>query len=128
MIEPKYNKTISFILLSYYSSTRLKTAYQRITEVMEAHHVPFELVIIDDGSKDSSYAIALDLEQFDSRVKAYQLSRNYTSHYAAFAGLSVCSGACAVLVPDDEQLPYSDIVDMYRCWERARKLSFHTGK
>lgn len=122
MTEQTNSYTLTFILLSYYSSLRLKTAYNRIREVMEANGVPFELVIIDDGSKDSSYSIALELEHSDTRVKAYQLSRNYTSHYAAFAGLSVCTGSCAVLVPDDEQLPYKDIAEMYRQWQKGYKV------
>ena len=113
---------LSFILLSYNSGNRLRIAFDRIRSVFDAEEIPFELVIMDDGSKDDSPKIAQQLEQMDERIKAYQLSRNYTSHYSAFAGLSVCTGDCAVLIPDDEQLPYADIIKMYRLWEKGNKV------
>jgi dolichol-phosphate mannosyltransferase len=78
---------------------------------------------MDDGSKDESYAMALALEaEHPEEVRAFQLSRNYTSHYSIFAGLSVCRGACAVVIPDDEQQPYDTLVDMYRLWEGGEKI------
>lgn len=116
------DKMLSLILLSYYSKERLPKAYERLTEVLGKEHIPFELIIVDDGSKDESYRIALGMEKKYENVFAYKLSRNYTSHYSAFAGLSVCNGACAVLIPDDEQLPYSTVVEAYRLWEQGHQV------
>lgn len=113
---------LSIILLSYNSAVRLNTAYQKISSLFDAERIPFELLIMDDGSKDESVLVANQLENMDSRVKCYPLSRNYTSHYAAFAGLSVSEGSCAVLIPDDEQLPYSDVIGMYKLWESGEKV------
>jgi dolichol-phosphate mannosyltransferase len=113
---------LSLILLSYYSNDRIIKAYQNISEVLNKENIPFELVVIDDGSKDNSFEIALALEKSNSNVKAYQLSKNYTSHYAIFAGLSVCKGDCAMPIPDDEQQPYQSIVDMYRLWQKGEKI------
>ena len=112
----------SIILLSYYSQDRIKSVFSRVAETMEAENIPFEFIIIDDGSKDDSYKVALELENEDSRVKAYQLSKNYTSHYAKFAGFSVCTGACATSIPDDMQQPLDTVVQMYRQWEKGNKL------
>lgn len=116
------SKKLSIILLSYYSESRLKDAYQKIEEKMNFEKIDFELIIIDDGSKDNSFNIALELENKHSKVKAYQLSRNFTTHYAKFAGFSKCTGNCVVSVPDDLQLPLSVIVDMYRSWEKGAKI------
>jgi dolichol-phosphate mannosyltransferase len=52
------------------------------------------------------------------------LSRNFTSHYSVFAGLSVAKGACAVAIPDDEQQPYGTLVEMYRLWQNGHKIIF----
>ena len=114
--------TLSVILLCYYSKDRLQTAFDKLSGLFEKERIPFELVIVDDGSKDESFSIAEELERKDERVKAFKLSRNYTSHYSAFAGLSVCTGDCAVLIPDDEQLPYNDVVAMYRLWQQGEKI------
>jgi dolichol-phosphate mannosyltransferase len=116
------DKTLSVILLSYYSKGRINTCYERLTEVLGAAGIPFELIVMDDGSKDESYQVALELERQHSNVHAYQLSRNYTSHYSIFAGLSVCNGACAVPIPDDEQQPYGTLVQMYQLWEGGEKI------
>jgi glycosyltransferase involved in cell wall biosynthesis len=115
-------KLLSVILLSYYSGKRLRNCHTRLREVLRGAGIPFELIIMDDGSKDDSYAIALEMEREFPEVRAYQLSRNYTSHYSIFAGLSVCRGACAMPIPDDEQQPYDSIVQLYRVWESGEKV------
>ena len=116
------NKLLSLILLSYYSKERINTCYDRLTEVLGLANIPFELIVMDDGSKDNSYQVAQELASKHSNVKAYQLSRNFTSHYSIFAGLSVCTGACAMPIPDDEQQPYDTIIKMYQLWENGSKV------
>ncbi|MFA6400498.1 MAG: glycosyltransferase [Salinivirgaceae bacterium] len=116
------NRLLSVILLSYYSNKRIISAYEKINRIFELEKIPFELIIIDDGSEDESFAIAEELEIKCENVFAYQLSKNYSSNYAGFAGLSVCNGECVVIIPDDEQQPYSSIIEMYRLWEHGEKL------
>lgn len=116
------NKLFSIIIPSYYSSSRLELSYDKLSEIFAREDIPFELIIIDDGSKDNSYECGIELERKHNNVHAYQLSRNYTAHYAAFAGLSLCNGACAMIIPDDEQQPYSTVVQSYRLWESGSKI------
>ena len=116
------NPVLSIILLSYYSSNRINSVFKQVFDMLGSQNISFELIIVDDGSKDDSFAIATTLENSYTNVKAYQLSRNYTSHYSIFAGLSVCTGACAVVITDDEQQPSSVIVDCYRLWEKNNKI------
>lgn len=121
---------LSIILLSYYSKERIPAAWEKVSSVMNEHGIPFEFIVVDDGSEDESFAIALDLEKREENVRAYQLSRNYGSNYAVFAGLSLCSGECATFIPDDEQLPYTKIVEMYRLWKAGEKVivPYRTGR
>lgn len=121
-MKMKTDKLLSIILLSFYSEDRIHGVYNKVRTVMESENIPFELIIIDDGSKDNSYNVACTLENKDDRVRAFQLSRNYTSHYARFAGLSKCKGTCSVGIPDDLQTPLEVIVKMYRLWERGSKI------
>lgn len=116
------SRLLSIILLSYYSKDRIRSCYERLSEVLGKEGIPFEFIVMDDGSKDDSYKKALELEREMPNVRAYQLSRNYTSHYSIFAGLSQARGACAVPIPDDEQQPYESIVQMYRLWEKGEKI------
>jgi len=112
----------SIILLSYYSEKRIRNVFTRVSQALEQEKIPFEFIIMDDGSKDKSYEVALELEKKDSRVHAFQLSKNYTSHYSKFAAFSICKGNCATSIPDDEQLPLEIIIKMYRTWEMGHKI------
>lgn len=116
------SKLLSIILLSYYSSNRIFEVHKKVTEIMESEKIPFELIIMDDGSKDNSFDCARELEKRDKRVKAFQLSKNFTSHYARFAGLSVCKGDCATFIPDDFQMPLNTMLKMYRLWQNNNKI------
>ncbi len=114
------NNKLSLILLSYKSGQRLITVRDKVHEVMTAENIPYELVIVDDGSLDGSFKIAEQLENDFDNVKAYELSRNYTSHYTLFAGFTLVSGDCAIPIADDDQQPYELLVGMYREWEKNR--------
>ena len=115
-------KKLSILLLSYYSREKLITVYDRLHPLLEIQNIQHEFIIMDDGSQDDTFEIAKKLEKTKSNVLAHQLSRNHTSHYSIFAALSVCSGDCAVVIPDDEQQPYDTIVEMYRAWETGKKI------
>ncbi len=116
---------LSIILCSYKSKERLIKVRDQVHSVMTAEQIPYELIIIDDGSCDESFKIASELEQKFNNVFAYELSKNYTSHYAIFAGLSKTNGACATVIADDEQQPYHLLVECYRKWkEEGHKIIF----
>lgn len=121
-METSTHKLLSVILLSYYSKERINKCYQDVNSLLSKEHIPFEFIIMDDGSTDESFAIALELEKMHKNVFAYQLSRNYSSNYSWLAGLSVCNGGCALAIPDDEQQPYQSIVEMYRLWEKGNQV------
>jgi len=122
MIESRRQGKLSIILLSYYSGQRIVSSYEKIRDLLDSEKIPFEFIVMDDGSRDDSYRIALDLEKREERVFAYQLSRNCTSHYSIFAGLSVCTGDCAMPMVDDEQQPYHTIIEMYRLWQQGEQV------
>lgn len=113
---------LSIVLLAYQSEERLRPAVDDVVRSMEAERIPFELIIMDDGSADRSFEMAKRLAEKDDRIRAFRLSRNYSSPYSLFAGLSVARGACVTSVPDDRQCPMSVIVEMYRLWEQGNKV------
>jgi len=116
---------LSVILLSYKSGNNIIKVRNRVDEVLRAANILYELIIIDDGSLDGSFEIAEQLEKTYDNVKAYELSRNYTSHYAVFAGYSVATGDCGLFIVDDDQQPYELLVEMYREWKnKGSKIIF----
>ncbi|HMG13994.1 MAG TPA: glycosyltransferase [Saprospiraceae bacterium] len=115
---------LSVILLSYKSKERLIVVRNNLDMELSTAHIPYELIIIDDGSNDGSYEIAYALEKKYDNVKAYELSRNYTSHYAIFAGFQMATGDCATVIADDEQKPYHILVELYHEWQKGNRLIF----
>lgn len=113
---------LSIILLSYYSKERIVKSYEAISQLLAKEQIPFEFIVMDDGSKDESYQIAIRLEHQHENVRAYRLSKNYGSMYSTFAGLSVSMGDCVLPIVDDEQQPYTTIVQMYRVWQNGEKI------
>ena len=117
----EHNK-LSIILLSYQSENRLAEAVRSIDASLTDAGIPHEIIIIDDGSSDQSFSVAKDLEGKVQNVFAYQLTKNFTSPMAQFAGLEVCTGQCASPMPDDGQRPIGHIIEMYRMWEKGNKI------
>lgn len=113
---------LSIILLSYYSKDRIRKSYLAVKTLLDSECIPFEFIVMDDGSKDDSFSMAIGLEKEFENVRAYQLSRNYGSMCSVFAGLSVSRGDCVLPLVDDEQQPYPTIIQMYRLWEKGEKI------
>ncbi len=114
---------LSVILLSYFSEKRIEKVHTSLSNLLGKEGIPFELIIMDDGSTDQSFEVASKLAQaHPSNVRAYRLSKNYTSAYSIYAGISLAKGACAMAIPDDEQLPYEVLVRCYREWQKGSKI------
>ena len=75
----KVSGLLSIVLLSYQSEDRLRPAVNEVVHSMEAERIPFELIIMDDGSTDRSFELARRLARNDDRIRAFQLSRNFSS-------------------------------------------------
>ena len=112
----------SIILLSYFSEDRIVAVYTEVDKRLREEQIRYEFIIIDDGSKDASYKIALKLAEEHENVRAYQLSKNFTSNYAKFAGLSVAAGDLVTSMPDDWQTPLDIYVKMYREWQNGAQV------
>ena len=113
---------LSIILLSYQSENRILNFYKELNRRLIKEGIEYELIIMDDGSNDSSYEIASELEQKNKNVRSFELSKNYSSHYSIFAGFSKVRGKCATALPDDFQVPLDTVVDMYRYWEKGKQV------
>jgi hypothetical protein len=72
-------------------------AYNKLSKIFDEEGIRFEFIIVNDGSKDGDKTrdVSMGLKNAKDNVFYYELSRNYTSHYAAFAGLSKCKGQVA---------------------------------
>lgn len=82
----------------------------------------YELVFVDDGSGDASWRIMNQIRDMDENVRLVKLSRNFGEHAALLAGLSVCTGDCAVTKQADLQEDSTLILEMYESWKKGNKV------
>jgi len=114
---------ISIIIPVYYNEDTLMLLYEDMKSKILSSFEDYEIVMVDDGSEDSSWEIMQSIQQLDpSHVKLIHLSRNFGEHSAILAGLNECTGDCAVTKQADLQEDSELILDMYRSWQRGNKV------
>lgn len=113
---------ISIVVPVYYNSDTLMMLYEDMKEKILGKLGDYELVFVDDGSGDNSWEIMNQIKELDGNTKCVKLSRNFGEHAALLAGLSVCTGDCAVTKQADLQEDSEIILDMYESWKKGNKV------
>ena len=113
---------ISIIIPVYYNSDTLMMLYEDMKEKILGVIGDYELVFVDDGSGDNSWEVMNQIRDMDENVKCIHLSRNFGEHAAIYAGLSNCTGDCAVTKQADLQEDSTLILEMYESWKKGNKV------
>lgn len=114
---------VSIIIPVYYNEDNLRPLYADIREkYIDRIDYDYEIVIVNDGSKDRSYAVMKELADADQNIRIISLSRNFGSHAAVLCGLSKCTGDCAVIKAADLQEPTELIHEMVASWEKGNHV------
>jgi glycosyltransferase involved in cell wall biosynthesis len=101
--------TVSVVVPVYNSAPTLSTLTRRIGDVLAPAGIEYELVFVNDGSRDDSWQRILDEAQSDSRVHGLNLARNYGQHNALLAGIRAARHPVIVTLDDDLQNPPEEI-------------------
>lgn len=110
---------ITIIAPVYNEEPVLPELYKRVSAVMDEYDDPWELLLVDDGSRDRSAAIIAELHKNDNRVKGISFSRNFGFQEAVTAGLDFSSGDAVVLTDADLQDPPEVIPEMIAKWREG---------
>ena len=97
----------------------LTETYRRLTEVMEKSGFGYEIVFVNDGSRDKTSLMLSEICDKDKRVKLLDFSRNFGHQIAITAGMDHSSGRCVVVIDGDLQDPPEIIPDMIKKWEEG---------
>lgn len=97
----------------------IERAYQVIKELLEENNILFEMLFINDGSRDDTWDTILKISESDSRIRGVNFSRNFGKESALLAGLSYATGDCCVTIDCDLQHPPNKIIEMYELWEQG---------
>ncbi len=113
---------LSVIIPAYNEQENISNTSQVISGILDEAAIEFEIVFVDDGSKDNTWTEICSVAKVDHRVRGVRFSRNFGKEGAIFAGLRAVTGDCAVLIDCDLQHPPELIPKMYRMWESGAEV------
>ncbi|MFP5212776.1 MAG: glycosyltransferase family 2 protein [Acidobacteriota bacterium] len=115
---------ISVVIPAYNEEAVLETLYSRLTSAAESWGDSFEVIIVDDCSKDATWGILNEIHKRDPRWKAIRFSRNFGQQIAISAGMKAVSGDCTVILDADLQDPPELISTFLQKWKEGYEVVY----
>lgn len=113
-------KKISILVPCYNEKESLPLLYTELAKLMKQNpQYEWEVLLVNDGSKDETLAVMKDLRSHDNRINYIDLSRNFGKERAMLAGFDYVTGDCMVIMDADLQHPPFVINDMLQKWEEG---------
>lgn len=115
---------LSIVLPVYNEELNIERAYQAIKEVLAPKGIDFELVFVNDGSKDNSFEVIKKLaaEVRDAKIMGVSFSRNFGKEAAIFSGLAHATGDVCAVMDCDLQHPPETLLEMYELWQEGFEI------
>ena len=110
---------LSVVIPAYNEQEMVPVAAREIAAVLAAADIENELIFVDDGSKDATWAQIRAASDAAKNVRGVHFSRNFGKEAAIFAGLQHAKGDCVAVIDCDLQHPPEKLVEMYRLWEQG---------
>ena len=114
----------SIVVPCYNEEEVIMESYRRITAVMLSMGEPYELVFVNDGSKDATPALLNQLSDEDSSVRVLHFARNAGHQIAVSAGLDYAAGSAVVIIDADLQDPPELIPEMAKLWRDGAQVVY----
>jgi dolichol-phosphate mannosyltransferase len=121
---PEAIPTVSVVVPCYDEQEGIRACHARLTEVLRGLGEPYEIVYVDDGSRDDTPRLLVEIQQEDPRAVVVQLSRNFGHQPAVTAGLSASAGRAMVIIDADLQDPPELIPEMVKLWSTGYKVVY----
>ncbi len=115
-------KLLSVIVPAYYEEGMIERTAEEIGGILAENAIEYEIIFVDDGSKDKTWEKIRNLSQKDKHIRGIGFSRNFGKEAAMLAGLAEAKGAACVIIDCDLQHPPEKIVEMYRLWENGAEV------
>jgi glycosyltransferase involved in cell wall biosynthesis len=114
--------TLSLVVPMFNESANVDHLFTRLTEVLDGLDVSWEIVCVDDGSRDDTVARTVEHHRRDPRIKIVELSRNFGKELALTAGLRHTAGRAVVMIDADLQHPPEAIAEMLAKWREGFEM------
>ena len=110
------------VLPAFNEQDAISPAVERISSVLDGAGIPFELIFVNDGSRDGTWQAICREAQKNDRVRGASFSRNFGKESALFAGLAEAAGDCCITMDCDLQHPPEYIPEMVRLWQGGAQV------
>lgn len=117
-------RSISIVVPCYNEADGLAELARRLRAVLQSFGVPYEVVLVDDGSRDRSWEIMNELCSSYPELKLVRLSRNYGHQLALTCGLDQANGEVTVIMDADLQDPPEVIAAMLEKWREGYDIAY----
>lgn len=119
-------KTLSVVIPVYFNAESLPALFAELVDVEEklrARGLALELIFVDDGSGDDSYAELLKIRERRPATRVVKLTRNFGGVHAVKVGFQLVTGDCFMMLAADGQDPPAMILEMADCWLAGSKYT-----
>lgn len=117
-------KLFSIVTPIYNEEGNIDLLYDRIQSVMSSNDYDWELIMVNDGSRDRSIELITHLASNDQRIKVINFARNFGHQIAVTAGIDHASGDAVILIDADLQDPPEVIVDLINKWQEGYEVVY----
>jgi len=122
------NPRLSCVLPAYNEASNLPLVLPEIRQQLQAMTDQFEIIVVNDGSRDATYAVACELAQTYPEISVVDLSRNFGKEAAMTAGLEMAKGDAVILMDADGQHPVSLFPNMLMHWKNGVDVVYAVRK
>lgn len=120
----KMEKLLSLVVPAFNEEEAMEQSFERTYRAMRSIGYPFEIIYIDDGSRDRTWEIISRLAREHEEVKALRFSRNFGHQLAVTAGMDEAKGDAVIIMDADLQDPPEVIADMVKAWEQGADIAY----
>lgn len=113
---------LSIVLPSYNEEQNIANTAKVLSELLEKEKIEYELIFINDGSKDATYAEIQKVSQENPCIKGASFSRNFGKEASIFAGLQIAAGDAVIVMDCDLQHPPQTILQMWKLWKEGYEV------
>ena len=110
---------LSVVIPAYNEEENVPDAAGRAAAVLRSAEIPFELIFVDDGSRDGTWKAICSAVEADPAVRGLSFSRNFGKEAAILAGMEAAEGDCCAVMDCDLQHPPEKLPEMYRLWQEG---------
>jgi dolichol-phosphate mannosyltransferase len=119
---------LSVVVPCYNEQEAIEACHAALTRALSQSVGNYQVVYVNDGSSDQTYALLGAIQRSDPKVKVVDLSRNFGHQIALSAGIEHAEGQAVALMDADLQDPPEVLVQMFQLWEQGHEVIFGVRK